>query len=102
MRYLFAPIVASLLYVAPSDAFAKTGSDEMKAAPVAAASVESEASTRAVPQATDDTVARDKAQYAAREAESKDAQQYRGGDTVVIGASAATAILAVVLLLVLI
>ena len=44
----------------------------------------------------------DKSRYAAREAASPDAQNYRGGDTVVIGASTATAILAIILLIVLI
>jgi hypothetical protein len=43
----------------------------------------------------------DKARYAAREAASPEAQAYRGGDTIVIGATAATAILAVILLIVL-
>jgi hypothetical protein len=44
----------------------------------------------------------DRARYAAKEAKSGEAKDYRGGDTVVIGASAATAILAVLLLIVLI
>lgn len=43
----------------------------------------------------------DAARYAAKEANSPDAKNYRGGDTVVIGATAATVILAVVLLVVL-
>lgn len=44
----------------------------------------------------------DKSRYAQREAASPEAQAYRGGDTIVIGASAAVAILAVILILVLI
>jgi len=44
----------------------------------------------------------DRARYAAKEAKSGEAKDYRGGDTVVIGASAATAILAVLLLIILI
>jgi hypothetical protein len=44
----------------------------------------------------------DRARYAERDAKSGEAKDYRGGDTVVIGASAATAILAVILLIVLI
>ncbi|MET0413453.1 MAG: hypothetical protein ABW217_19245 [Polyangiaceae bacterium] len=44
----------------------------------------------------------DKSRYAAREAASPQAQDYRGGDTIVIGASTAAVILAVVLILVLI
>jgi hypothetical protein len=44
----------------------------------------------------------DRSRYAAKEAQSGEAKDYRGGDTVVIGASAATAILAVLLLIILI
>jgi hypothetical protein len=44
----------------------------------------------------------DKTRYAEREAASPEAQNYRGGDTVVIGATTATAILAIILLIVLI
>lgn len=45
----------------------------------------------------------DRSNYAARESASPDAQQYQGGDSVVvIGASTATVILAVILLVVLI
>jgi len=43
----------------------------------------------------------DRDRYAAKEAQSGEAKDYRGGDTVVIGATAATAILAVLLLVVL-
>jgi len=43
----------------------------------------------------------DLSRYAARDAASPDAKNYRGGDTVVIGATAATAILAVLLLVIL-
>lgn len=43
----------------------------------------------------------DKSRYAAREAASPEAQAYRGGDTLVIGATTATIILAIVLLVVL-
>jgi hypothetical protein len=49
-----------------------------------------------------DEKADDKARYAEREKGAAEAQQYRGGDTVVIGATAATAILAVLLILILI
>ncbi len=44
----------------------------------------------------------DRARYASKEAQSGDAKNYRGGDTLVIGASAAVAILAVLLVIVLI
>lgn len=40
------------------------------------------------------------ARYAEREAQSPEAQQYRGGDTVVIGATTATIVLAIILLIV--
>jgi hypothetical protein len=43
----------------------------------------------------------DRARYAEKDAQSGEAKDYRGGDTLVIGASAATAILAVILLVVL-
>jgi hypothetical protein len=44
--------------------------------------------------------AAEEARYAEREAQSPEAQQYRGGDTVVIGATTATIVLAVILLIV--
>ena len=44
----------------------------------------------------------DEARYAAKEQASPNAENYKGGDTVVIGATAATAILAVLLLIILI
>ncbi|HWO10501.1 MAG TPA: hypothetical protein VNN80_13510 [Polyangiaceae bacterium] len=43
----------------------------------------------------------DRMRYAAKEGQSGDAKDFRGGDTIVIGATAVAAILAVVLLLVL-
>jgi len=43
----------------------------------------------------------DRAKYAAREAASPEAQAYEGGNVIVIGASTATVILAVILLVVL-
>jgi hypothetical protein len=45
-------------------------------------------------------ISQDAARYASRDEAATDAKQYRGGDTVVIGASAAVAILAIVLLIV--
>jgi hypothetical protein len=47
------------------------------------------------------STASDDARYKQREAESAKAQDYRGGDTIVIGTSAAVVILCVVLLVVL-
>lgn len=43
---------------------------------------------------------KDESRYAALEAASPDASAYRGGDTVVIGATTATVVLAVILLIV--
>jgi hypothetical protein len=51
------------------------------------------------PRAADN--ANDKARYAEREAQSDTAQAYRGGDTVVIGSSAAVLVLAIILVVVL-
>lgn len=63
-------------------------------------------STLTAPSAASGTVAvkpstNDLSRYAARDAASPEAKNYRGGDTVVIGATAATAILAVLLLVIL-
>lgn len=44
----------------------------------------------------------DEARYTAKEQSSPNAENYKGGDTVVIGATTATAILAVLLLIILI
>jgi hypothetical protein len=52
------------------------------------------------PRAAD--TAGDQARYAEREAQSGEAQEFRGGDTVVIGSSALVIVLAIVLVLVLI
>jgi hypothetical protein len=67
----------------------------------AVTSVHAEPQSAAAP-AQDKQKADDRARYAAKEAQSGNAKDYRGGDTVVVGASAATAILAVILILVLI
>lgn len=107
MRYLYGLIFATSLCVVPSLSQAATstsGQATVVAAavtpPVSKQAQREGASTPAKGQAADE--ADDKARYAEREAESSQAQDYRGGDTVVIGASAATAILAVLLLIVLI
>lgn len=107
MRYLFAPIVASLLYIMPSDASAKAAASDtlhstrdathvVVTTPAPAAPVASSLTRNA---ANDQS---DKAKYAAREADSTKAQSYRGGDTLVIGSTAAVVILAVILIIVLI
>lgn len=104
MRQLHALIIASGLCV-PSLALAAAPVDQQR--PVTAHVVHQAAPT-ATAQATQTTPTQnkaaqdDRARYAAKEAKSGEAKDYRGGDTVVIGASAATAILAVLLLIILI
>ena len=106
MRHLYALILGTGLCV-PSLALAATPSDvgQHPAARVVATqavtSVRAEPQTVAAPKQQDAKQA-DRARYAAKEAQSGDAKDYRGGDSIVIGASAATAILAVILILVLI
>jgi hypothetical protein len=102
MRQLHALIIATGLCV-PSLALAAAPADQGQR-PVAAHVTSSQQAH--APQATvssqNKAAQDDRARYAAKEAKSGEAKDYRGGDTVVIGASAATAILAVLLLIVLI
>ncbi|HTV21673.1 MAG TPA: hypothetical protein VMG12_23450 [Polyangiaceae bacterium] len=106
MRHLHALIIASGLCV-PSLALAAAPVDPGQQRP-AAAHVAHQATPTTTARAVQTTPAQtkaaqdDRARYAAKEAKSGEAKDYRGGDTVVIGASAATAILAVILLIVLI
>ena len=106
MRYLYALIVSTGLCAVPSLGLAATGVDTASRAAVSAATPAraSEPSNAAQAPAQGRAADRtgDRARYAERETQSGEAQEYRGGDTVVIGASAATAILAVLLLIVLI
>jgi len=95
MRHLYALIVGTGLCV-PSLALAEAPAQVQR--PVAAVSSQSVAHQQAPAQ----TVKSDRARYAEKETQSGEAQNYKGGDTVVIGASAAVAILAVLLLVVLI
>lgn len=96
MRKLFPLILGTCLFTAPSLVLA--ASEAPKAAVAAPARGD------AFPGAPANELASDKARYAARENEpaASEAQNYQGGDTVVIGATTATAILAVLLLIVLI
>ena len=100
MRHLHALIIATGLCV-PSLALAAPASS---AQPERAAQTQV-SSTHQTTQATasdrQQAQQSDRERYAAKEAQSGDAKDYRGGDTLVIGASAATAILAVLLLVVL-
>ena len=98
MRNLYALVLGASVSLAPAVSFASVTSHETathrQSTTLAAPSAASE-STGA--KASSDDLAR----YAARDAASPDAKNYRGGDTVVIGATAATAILAVLLLVIL-
>lgn len=97
MRNLHALIIATGLCV-PSVALAAPSSSEPQRAVAVAASSTEQAREVTAPQSAKQS---DRDRYAAKEASSGEAKDYRGGDTLVIGASAATAILAVLLLVVL-
>lgn len=87
-----------LLLAAP--AFAFEGGAPRAEAPSAA---HAPATTRVLPQRAALATRTDRSRYAAREAASPEAKQYRGGDDVVIiGGSALALVLAIVLIIVLI
>lgn len=106
MRYLSALIVGLGLSL-PSISHAATP-ENVPQPSQSSVHASAQATPRVSEKATSATPARaksasdDKSRYAAREAASPQAQAYRGGDTIVIGASTAAVILAVVLILVLI
>ena len=97
MRHLHALIIATGLCV-PSLALAapEISTDHSQRAVATQVS-----SAQPATQDRQTNTASDRDRYAAKEAQSGEAKDYRGGDTVVIGATAATAILAVLLLVVL-
>jgi len=105
MRQLYALILGTGLCV-PSLALAATPSDVGQRPASQVVATQAVTGVRAEPQSAaapaQDNQKADRARYAAKEAQSGDAKDYRGGDTLVVGASAATAILAVILILVLI
>lgn len=104
MRHLYAIILGTGLCV-PSLALAATPSDVGQRPASHVVATQAVTSVRAEPQSVaskQDNQSADRARYAEKEAQSGDAKDYRGGDTLVVGASAATAILAVILILVLI
>lgn len=104
MRQLYALILGTALS-APSLALAATPSEVGQRSASHAVVTSGVTSSSAQPQAASqapDAKKADRARYAEKEAKSGDAKEYRGGDTVVIGASAAVAILAVILILVII
>ena len=104
MRTLHALIIAtglcvpSLALAAPSEQVQRPASTQA-AAPQAAS--HSDEQRQVVARDRHETVQSDRARYAEKDAKAGEAKDYRGGDTLVIGASAATAILAVLLLVVL-
>jgi hypothetical protein len=98
MRNLYALVLGASMSLAPAVSFASVTSHET--------TTHRDSTTLTMPAvANESTSAKapsdDLARYAARDAASPDAKNYRGGDTVVIGATAATAILAVLLLVIL-
>lgn len=105
MRQLYALILGTSLCV-PSLALAATPSDIGQRTAANAVHTQVVTSQRAESQPatpkSQDAKQADRARYAAQEAKSGAAKDYRGGDTVVIGTTAAVAILAVILILVLI
>jgi len=105
MRHLHALIIGTGLCV-PSLALAAAPVDHGQRPVVTHVARDAAPTQPAQPQATapaqNKAAQDDRARYAAKEAKSGEAKDYRGGDTVVIGASAATAILAVLLLIILI
>jgi hypothetical protein len=98
MRNLYALVLGASVSLAPAVSLASTTSHETathrQSTTLTAPSAAGE--SRGVKASADDL-----SRYAARDAASPDAKNYRGGDTVVIGATAATAILAVLLLVIL-
>jgi hypothetical protein len=101
MRNLHALIIATGLCV-PSLALASAPAEQAQR-PTAHAALQTPSQKVQAPKAEAQKAGdSDRARYADKEAQSGEAKDYRGGDTVVIGASAATAILAVLLLIILI
>ena len=101
MRNLHALIIATGLCV-PSLALAAAPAEQAQR-PTAHAALQTPSQKAQAPKAEVQKAGEsDRARYADKEAQSGEAKDYRGGDTVVIGASAATAILAVLLLIILI
>jgi len=98
MRNLYALVLGASMSLAPAVSFASVtshGTSTHRDSTTLTMPAAANESTRATPNSDD------LARYAARDAASPDAKNYRGGDTVVIGATAATAILAVLLLVIL-
>jgi hypothetical protein len=112
MRYLYALIVSTGLCLVPAIGQAAPAADRTSSSVASVAEAShvtvsnrlartSVGSTSLAADSAGNNIVGDKARYAEREAQSGKAQDYRGGDTVVIGASAAVVILAIVLVIVL-
>jgi len=101
MRHLHALIIATGLCV-PSLALAATPASQVQRPVSSQIATSQHAVPTVTSEARPEAAQADRARYAEKDAKSGEAKDYRGGDTVVIGASAATAILAVILLIVLI
>jgi hypothetical protein len=101
MRHLHALIIATGLCV-PSLALAAAPASQMQRPVSSQVTTSQHAAPTVTSESRPEAAQADRARYAEKDAKSGEAKDYRGGDTVVIGASAATAILAVILLLVLI
>jgi hypothetical protein len=101
MRHLHALIIATGLCV-PSLALAAAPASQAQRPVTSQVATSQQAAPIVTSESRSDAAQADRARYAEKDAKSGEAKDYRGGDTVVIGASAATAILAVILLIVLI
>jgi hypothetical protein len=97
MRNLYALVLGASMSLAPAVSFASVTSHETTHRDSTTLTMPAVANESTSAKSTSDDMAR----YAARDAASPDAKNYRGGDTVVIGATAVTAILAVLLLVIL-
>ena len=97
MRLLYSSVVALALSLGAAPVFAEPAADPAKPAIAGAA----RASDGAAPARRAPGTSEDIARYSERQAASPQAKQYEGGDTIVIGATTATVVLAVVLLIVL-
>jgi hypothetical protein len=101
MRHLHALIIATGLCV-PSLALAAAPASPVQRPVSSQVATTQHAAPTVTSESRSEAAQADRARYAEKDAKSGEAKDYRGGDTVVIGASAATAILAVILLIVLI
>jgi hypothetical protein len=106
MRYFYSLIVGTSLALAPAVSFAgpvtmpRTAQPHSLSVPAGHSQPTTSAAPAPAPSVGPKTTS-DDARYAALDAASPDAKDYRAGDTIVIGASAGAVILAVVLLVVL-